>query len=154
MKIKTNSNLTSGILFLIVSVILHCMIPFQIKTLETTEVTAATVPTLLIRLMFICSVALIVIGVRSKDKKEYVISLGRLKEPEVRRTLKPIIYMVMLLVYAVILPHIGFLIASLLLVNGILIYFGVRKWYFYVIASANVLIAFYVFRTLLSVSLP
>ncbi len=68
--------------------------------------------------------------------------------------LKPILYMLMLLIYAIILPYVGFVIASLLLVNGVLLYFGARVWYFYAIASANVLIAFYVFRTLLSVSLP
>lgn len=154
MKIKTNSNLTSGILFLILSIVLHCLIPSQIPTIETTEITAATVPTLLIRLMLVCSILLIVMGIRSKEKKEYVISFSRFKEPEVRQTLKPVIYMAMLLIYALILPHVGFLIASLVLVNCILFYFGTRTWYYYVIASANVLIAFYVFRTLLSVSLP
>ena len=154
MKIKTNSNLTSGILFFIVSVILRVMLPAQIPTLETTEVTAATVPSMLIHGMFFCSILLIVLGIRAKEKKEYIISLARMKEPEVRQMLKPILYMLMLLIYAIILPYVGFVIASLLLVNGVLLYFGARVWYFYAIASANVLIAFYVFRTLLSVSLP
>lgn len=154
MKIKTNSNLTSGILFFIISIVLRIMLPAQIPTLETTEITAATVPAMLIYGMFLCSAVLIVLGICSKEKKEYIISLRRLKEPAVRQMLKPVLYMLMLLIYAIILPYVGFVIASLLLVNGILFYFGARTWYFYAIASGNVLIAFYVFRTLLSVSLP
>ena len=154
MKIKTNSNLTSGILFMLVSIALYLSLPSQIQTMETTDITAATVPDLLIKGMFLCSLVLIITGMRSKDKTTYEISLKRLKEPEVRVALKPIIYMVMLLIYAVILPYIGFLIATLLLVNSILAYFGTKKWYFYCIASANVLVAYYVFRMVLSVSLP
>ena len=45
----------TGVLFLIVSVVLHILIPSQIRTLETSAVTAATVPTLLIRGMILCT---------------------------------------------------------------------------------------------------
>lgn len=55
--------------------------------------------------------------------------------------------------YAVLLPQIGFVISSLLLANGILLYFRTRKWWFYLIASANVLLAYYVFQAI-NVTLP
>ena len=74
MKVKLNSNMITGVLFLIVSVALHILIPSQIRTYETSAVTAATVPTLLIRGMILCSVILLVQGILSKEKTEYTIS--------------------------------------------------------------------------------
>ena len=138
--------------FLIVSVALHILIPSQIRTFETSAVTAATVPTLLIRGMILCSVILLVQGILSKEKTEYTIS-GAIFTKENLLRLKPIIYIAMLIAYALLLPHIGFIISSLLLANGILLYFGTRKWWFYAIASANVIVAYFAFQAM-SVTLP
>ena len=149
MKVKLNSNMITGVLFLIVSVALHILIPSQIRTYETSAVTAATVPTLLIRGMILCSVILLVQGILSK---EYTIS-GAIFTKENLLRLKPVIYIAMLIAYALLLPHIGFIISSLLLANGILLYFGTRKWWFYAIASANVIVAYFAFQAM-SVTLP
>ena len=149
MKVKLNSNMITGVLFLIVSVALHILIPSQIRTYETSAVTAATVPTLLIRGMILCSVILLV---QSKEKTEYTIS-GAIFTRENLLRLKPVIYIAMLIAYALLLPHIGFIISSLLLSNGILLYFGTRKWWFYAIASANVIVAYFAFQAM-SVTLP
>ena len=130
----------TGVLFLIVSVALHILIPSQIRTLETSAVTAATVPTLLIRGMILCSVILLVQGILSKEKTEYTIS-GAIFTKENLLRLKPVIYIAMLIAYA------------LLLANGILLYFGTRKWWFYAIASANVIVAYFAFQAM-SVTLP
>lgn len=140
MKVKLNSNMITGVLFLIVSVALHILIPSQIRTLETSAVTAATVPTLLIRGMILCSVILLVQGILSKEKTEYTIS-GAIFTKENLLRLKPVIYIAMLIAYA------------LLLANGILLYFGTRKWWFYAIASANVIVAYFAFQAM-SVTLP
>lgn len=140
MKVKLNSNMITGVLFLIVSVALHILIPSQIRTFETSAVTAATVPTLLIRGMILCSVILLVQGILSKEKTEYTIS-GAIFTKENLLRLKPVIYIAMLIAYA------------LLLANGILLYFGTRKWWFYAIASANVIVAYFAFQAM-SVTLP
>ena len=150
MKVKLNSNMITGVLFLIVSVALHILIPSQIRTYETSAVTAATVPTLLIRGMILC--ILLVQGILSKEKTEYTIS-GAIFTKENLLRLKPVIYIAMLIAYALLLPHIGFIISSLLLANGILLYFGTRKWWFYAIASANVIVAYFAFQAM-SVTLP
>ena len=152
MKIKLNSNMVTGAIFLVISVILHVLIPSQIKTYETGSMTAATVPTLLIRILLACSVILLAQGLLSKDKKEYCISTALFQKESLKR-LKPVIYIAMLLAYAVLMPRIGFIIASLLLANGILAYFGTRKWWFYLIASANVFLAYFAFRAI-NVTLP
>ena len=140
MKVKLNSNMITGVLFLIVSVVLHILIPSQIPTYETSAVTAATVPTLLIRGMILCSVILLVQGILSREKTEYTIS-GAIFTKENLLRLKPVIYIAMLIAYA------------LLLANGILLYFGTRKWWFYAIASANVIVAYFAFQAM-SVTLP
>ena len=95
MKVKLNSNMITGVLFLIVSVALHILIPSQIRTFETSAVTAATVPTLLIRGMILCSVILLVQGILSKEKTEYTIS-GAIFTKENLLRLKPVIYIAML----------------------------------------------------------
>ena len=51
------------------------------------------------------------------------------------------------------MPKIGFIVASLLLANGILVYFRAKKWWFYLIASGNVFLAYFVFRAI-NVTLP
>ena len=99
MKVKLNSNMIIGVLFLIVSVALHILIPSQIRTFETSAVTAATVPTLLIRGMILCSVILLVQGILSKEKTEYTIS-GAIFTKENLLRLKPVIYIAMLIAYA------------------------------------------------------
>ena len=152
LKIKLNSNIITGALFLIISIILHIMIPSQIKTYETGAVTAATVPTLMIRGMILCSAILLAQGVLSKQKTEYMIS-GAMFSREKLLKLKPLIYILMLLIYAIILPYAGFIISSLVLSNCILLYFGARKWWFYAVASANVFVAYFAF-TAMSVTLP
>ena len=152
MKIKLNSNMVTGAVFLVISVVLHVLIPYQIKTYETGSITAATVPTLLIRCLIVCSAILLIQGVLDKEKKEYCIS-GAMFQKKSLKQLKPVIYMAMLLAYAILMPRIGFIVASLLLANGILLYFGARKWWFYLIASGNVFLAYYAFQAI-NVTLP
>ena len=91
-------------------------------------------------------------NILSKEKTEYTIS-GAIFTKENLLRLKPVIYIAMLIAYALLLPHIGFIISSLLLANGILLYFGTRKWWFYAIASANVIVAYFAFQAM-SVTLP
>ena len=151
MKIKLNSNMVTGGIFLAISGVLYALLPSQIKTYETGSITAATVPTMLLRILLICSGILLVQGLLSKEKKEYC--LASLFRRDALKRLKPAIYIAMLLAYAVSMPRIGFIVASLLLANGILAYFGTRKWWFYMIASANVFLAYFLFRAI-NVTLP
>ena len=131
---------------------MNFLLPSQIKTYETGSITAATVPTLLIRCLIACSVILLIQGILSKEKKIYCINAGLFTRVSFRR-MKPVVYIAMLLAYAILMPRIGFIIASLLLANGILAYFGTRKRLFYLIASANVFLAYFAFRSI-NVILP
>jgi len=127
-------------------------LPSQIKLYETGAINAQTVPSLLINCMIIFSAILLVQGLAAKEKTEYEIS-GKMLTKESLIKLKPAIYIAMLLVYAIIMPKIGFIISSLLLSNGVLLYFGTRKWYYYLIVSANVFVVYFAFQAL-NVYLP
>ncbi|WHH58581.1 tripartite tricarboxylate transporter TctB family protein [Petroclostridium sp. X23] len=153
MKIKSNSNLISGFLFLIISITMYILIPSQIKTYETSAINAQTIPTLLIRGLIICSIILLIQG-SFGISNEYVVDMDVFKNKKFKTEMKSLVYIGMLIVYAIILKHIGFIISSLLLSVGILLYYGARKWWYYAIASGNVIIAYYVFKVLLRVNLP
>lgn len=153
MKIKYNSNLISGALFLVIGITMRLLVPSQIKTYEAGDVNATTIPILLLNMLILLSIILLIQGGCDKSKKEVVLS-KKILNKETFTKLKPLIYMLMLLAYGMILPYAGFIISSLLLSNGILFYFGARKWWFYVIVSVNIVIAYYVFSNLLNVALP
>ncbi len=153
MKIRTNKNLTCGVLFLIVSVVLYLLVPIQIATKETSAVNAQTMPKATIAVIFVCSIILIIQGIMS-EKKTYTIERALIKSEKVKSELRTVCFMIMLLIYALILDKVGFLIASILLVTGVLAYYGSRKWYFYLIGYGNVALAYFVFKVLLHVNLP
>lgn len=152
MKIKYNENMITGALFLAIGIFLRVVLPAQIRLYETSSINARTVPMMLVRGMILFSGIILLQGLFSSDKKELILFGGGMS-PEKLKKLKPLLYIAMLLVYAVVMPRIGFIPASLLLANGILLYFGSRKWWYYAIASANVLVVFFAFQSL-NVYLP
>lgn len=154
MKIKYNSEIIAGSIFTIVSSILWVLIPSQIQTLETSSVNAQTVPRIAISGLFLFSVALFIQGIAFVPKKEFVLSSDTIKDKSFIILLKPILYAAILLVYAVLLTFLGFIISTLALVVLILVFYGSKKWHYYAIACSTVFIVYYVFATVLSISLP
>lgn len=153
MKIKLNSHLISGFLFSIFSIIMLLQVPIQIRTRETTSINARTIPIIMLSLILALSIILIIQGL-SKERKEYIIDKTLFKNKAVKRELKSIIFILMLLIYALIFNKVGFLISSILLSTGILIYYKCKIWWFYAISYLNIGIVFFVFKLLLRVSLP
>ena len=48
----------------------------------------------------------------------------------------------------------GFLLSTVILVIAVMLYYGARKWYYYVIPLGMVGVVYYVFSVLLHVNLP
>lgn len=153
MKIKINSHILSGIIFSIFSIIMLLQVPVQIKTRETTLINARTVPTIMLSLILALSIILIIQGLR-KEKKEYLIGKSIFKNEKFKREAKSIIFMTMLIIYSLVFNKIGFLFSSILLATGILAYYKCKTWWFYAISYLNIAVVFFVFKTLLRVSLP
>lgn len=154
MKLKYNSEIISGAVFGVFAAILWFLIPSQIDTMETTAVTAQTVPKIVIGGMFIFSAILFFQGVFFVTKTEVFITKETFKSAKFKKEMKSVIYACILLAYGLLLTITNFVIASVVLVVAILLFYGAKKWYYYAIPLATIGIVYYVFKIVLFVSLP
>ena len=74
MKIKYNSEMIAGAVFVIVAAVLWLLIPSQIQTMETSSINAQTIPRVAIGGLFIFSACLLIQGIFSDEKKEVVVN--------------------------------------------------------------------------------
>ena len=72
MKIKYNSEIISGAVFLVTAIVLWLLVPSQINTMETTAVNAQTIPRVAIGGMGLFSLGLLLQGIFSAEKKTVV----------------------------------------------------------------------------------
>ena len=154
MKLKYNSEIMSGAVFLFAAVMLWLLVPSQINTMETSAINAQTVPKIVIGGMGIFSFCLLLQGIFTLPKKEVIITKAALTSENFRKELKSIIYAVIFLAYLVALTWMGFLISTVLLTIAILVFYGARRWYYYAIPLAMVVVVYFIFKMLLRVSLP
>ena len=154
MKIKYNSEIISGLVFVIVAAVLWLLIPSQIQTLEKTAINAQTIPRIAIGGLFLCSVGLLIQGLLSHDKKEIVITRESIHSAGFRREMRSLLFAAFLIIYCFLVTLLGFIVSTVLLVIAILLFYGARKWYYYAIPIVMVGVVYYVFAVLLRISLP
>ena len=154
MKIKYNAEIIAGAVFVIAATVLWLLIPSQIQTLEKTAINAQTFPRIAIGGMLIFSAGLLIQGIFFNEKKEMVITKESFHSDGFKREMRSVIFAVMLLAYCVLVTFLGFIISTAILVVAILLFYGARKWYYYVIPLAMVGIVYYVFGVVLRISLP
>lgn len=154
MKLKYNTDIISGMVFLIAAIVLWFLVPSQIQTMETTSINAQTVPRVAIGGLFFFSLGLLLQGLFSVPKKEVFLTKETFSSAKFHKELKSVLYAGMLLVYLVLLTYIGFLISTALLVVAIMLFYGARKWFYYAIPLSMVGVVYFVFKILLNVSLP
>ena len=153
MKIKYNSEIISGGLFVIVAAVLYLLLPSQINTLEKSTVNAATMPRIAIVGLLICSVFLLIQGIFS-EKKEVVIDSEFWSRENTKKELRSVLFAFILIVYGLLFQPIGYILDTLLLVTVILLYYHCRKVLYYVISCVTVILVYLVFTQLLNVNLP
>lgn len=154
MKIKYNAEIIAGAVFVIAATVLWLLIPSQIQTLEKTAINAQTFPRIAIGGMLLFSAGLLIQGIFFNEKKELVITKESFHSDGFKREMRSVIFAVMLLAYCVLVTFLGFIISTAILVVAILLFYGARKWYYYVIPLAMVGIVYYVFGVVLRISLP
>lgn len=154
MKIKYNSEMIAGAVFVIVAAVLWLLIPSQIQTMETSAINAQTIPRVAIGGLFLFSAALLIQGIFSDGKKEVVINKETFRSESFRLEMRSVIFALFLIGYCAIIGLLGFIISTIILAVAILIFYGARKWYYYAIPIAMVGIVYYVFGVLLHISLP
>ncbi|MBQ9329505.1 MAG: tripartite tricarboxylate transporter TctB family protein [Oscillibacter sp.] len=154
MKIKYNSEIISGAIFTIVGAALWLLTPSQIRTKETTAITAQTLPRIAIGGLFVFAVCLLLEGIFAREKKELVVTRESFRSEGFKKELRSLLYALFLIVYCFLVKPLGFLIATALLVVAIMVFYGARKWYYYAIPLAMVGIVYVIFHEMLHVSLP
>ena len=152
-KIKYNNEILSGALFMIASAILWLLISQQIQSLEKGMVTASTVPRIAIGGLFICALLLFVQGLRL-PKKTIVLEKDMVSSPKFKKEFKSVIFALILLAYGLLFNVIGYIVDTALLVVAILLFYRSKKWWFYGIGIATVLLIYLVFSQVLNVNLP
>ena len=154
MKIKYNSEIISGAIFTIVGAALWLLTPSQIRTKETTAITAQTLPRIAIGGLFVFAVCLLLEGIFAREQKELVVTRESFRSEGFKKELRSLLYALFLIVYCFLVKPLGFLIATALLVVAIMVFYGARKWYYYAIPLAMVGIVYVIFHEMLHVSLP
>lgn len=154
MLIKYNSDIISGFFFLILSVLIWFFIPSQIDTMETTEVTAQTIPRIVTIGLFLFSACLMLQGLIKTPRKVFEISSGIFKSSAFRTEIRSVLFCGILVAYSIIFTFTGYLISTSLLCIAILLYYGARRWYYYGISLFMVAAVYCIFTMLLDVNLP
>lgn len=154
MLIKYNSDIISSLFFLILSVFIWVFIPSQIDTMETTEVTAQTIPKIVTIGLFLFSFCLMLQGLFKTPRKAVKISSDIFKSAAFHTEMRSVLFCGILVFYGIIFTFTGYMISTSLLAIAILLYYGARKWYYFAISLFTVAAVYFIFTMLLDVNLP
>jgi putative tricarboxylic transport membrane protein len=75
-------------------------------------------------------------------------------EIELLTEIKAVIILLLLVLYALLMPLVGFIVSSLLFSIAMLYYFRIKKGSYYLIVVISALVISFIFRYLLGVRLP
>ena len=147
-KIKIKTNLWSGIIMGIISLVLLLVLPDQVRVpaFDSGAPSPRIIPTIYLVIMLFCSVVLIIQSV--VFKKERIVEFDWQKE-------KPAILMILLLcLYVALIIWVGFIIASSVVFVIVLFYCGERKPWIYLFTIAAAIGIYFLFKYVFTVSLP
>ncbi|MGQ0286492.1 tripartite tricarboxylate transporter TctB family protein [Pasteurellaceae bacterium 22721_9_1] len=151
MKISFRQDLVGAVVFLILSISLWLLIPYQIMVTDDEEViTAQTFPRLVIGLMGICSFILLVKELVKWFRKQPV----KMVELRFDQELRSLIVIALLLLYWAMLNWLPFMIASMIFSILLLLFFRCKNWIYYAIVISVVISVSVFFQYVLNVSLP
>lgn len=149
MRIKVNSNIVSGLIFFILSMLILLFMPQQIMITEDSNINAQTIPRLVTVVMLICSVLLFIQGIFFNEKKEVNFSKKALW-----KEFRGVTIIAIFIVYGFLINRIGFLLSSLFLASACLVFFKVKDWRIFAVVFVIVFIIYYGFAEGLNVNLP
>jgi hypothetical protein len=147
MKVKTN--LISGMLASILGIVLLVINPLQIqeeKFLTNGQIRADFIPKATSYVMILLGVILLVQSIVLKKEK--------IIEIEAKAFTRSLIFLGMLIVYAILFTYIGYLISSILFSVGLLLFLKCKKPLYYGICIVFPVLVYVVFTYGLSVKLP
>ncbi|HHT80457.1 MAG TPA: tripartite tricarboxylate transporter TctB family protein [Spirochaetales bacterium] len=149
-KVNFYPTVVGPIVFLVFALVAFLIMPSQVKVQQQAATTARTFPILLLQIMIVGSVALLVteiVKILRKTELEVV-------QIELLTEIKALIILLMLILYAILMPLIGFIPSSLLFSVAMLYFFRIKKVSYYLIIIFSALVIGLIFRYLLGVRLP
>ena len=148
MNIKIRTNLVSGILFLIFSIVLLIIIPKEIQQTyqQNQYISAKAIPQLIGIFMLIVSIYLIV--------QSIVLKKETIKELELKPELMGLVYILILAIYVALIGVLGFLVSSLLLSVVTMLWQKVRSWKQWAVSIAMAFIVYFAFTEGLGITFP
>lgn len=150
MLIKFNKNLVGSILFLLISITLWLMIPYQIVLKHDREINSQTFPRLVIGLMGVISLVMVIkeiIAIVKHMERAYLVI-------NIKEEYKSWIMLGNIILYWVMLFWIPFLYASLIFASAVLVMYQCKKWTYYVITFSFIITVTLLFEHVLNVNLP
>ncbi|WP_158735782.1 tripartite tricarboxylate transporter TctB family protein [Alteribacillus sp. YIM 98480] len=152
MKLTMNSNLISGFIFLLLSLLIWLLIPRQIQILEgVPQLNAQTFPKIVTGIMLVLSIVLIIQGLFFTKQES---GAQTTKKEVIRREMNAIIMIVIFLAYAFLFEKIGFIISSIALCITCLAFYKIKNWKYYLITITVVLFVYFIFEQVLQLDLP
>lgn len=148
MKIKIKTNLWSGIIMGLFSLIMLILMPYEVRVpaYDSGAPSPRIIPGICLIIMLIFSIALIIQSVVLKQEK--IVEFDWQKE-------KPVILLILLLcVYVALIIFIGFIPASAIVFIAVLAYCGERKPFIYIFTIASAVGIYFLFKYVFTVSLP
>ncbi|MGE4584852.1 MAG: tripartite tricarboxylate transporter TctB family protein [Sphaerochaeta sp.] len=148
--VRFHPSLVGPVLFLAIGILGFVVMPSQVKIQEGNATTARTFPTLMLLIIIVCSVILLAREVLNiiRGQEQNVVILDLLTE------VKALLLLVMLLLYTLLIPVLGFILTSMLFGFAMLVFFRIRKWSYYLIVTLAALGIGLLFQVVLNVRLP
>ena len=148
MKFKIKTNLVSGIIMALFSILMLVVMPTQVRVPAYDS--GAPSPRIIpgICLVIILVFSLILIFQSLVLKKEKIVEFDWQKE-------KPAILLIIgMCLYVFLIIKIGFILASIIIFLPVLFYCGERKIWIYLFTTAAAVGVFYMFKFIFNVALP
>lgn len=148
MEIKVKTNLVSGVVFLVLSIMLLAVIPSQIRQTyqQNQYIDAKAIPQMVGGITALLSMILIV--------KSLVFHQETVKVYVVKPELMAVLYFGGLLLYLVLIPHLGFFLSSLVMGAGTMAYQKVKSVRQWLIVLAIMIVIYFGFSRGLNIMLP
>ncbi len=148
--IRFYPSLVGPIFFLILGIAGFIIMPSQVRIQENQATTARTFPTLMLGIIVAGAIILLLQEVVKLVRKQplQVIQLELLTE------IKAVVILGLLVLYAVLMPVLGFIVTSILFGLGMLLFFRIKKYGYYLIVAIAALTIGLLFRMVLNVRLP
>ena len=148
MKIKIKTNLVTGIIMGLVSIILLVVMPQQVRVpaFDSGAPSPRIIPTICIVLMLVFSIVLIVESLVLK--KEKIMEFDWSKE-------KPAIILILAMcVYVALIIAIGYILASIIVFCFVQFYCGERKPVMYIYTVVAGILIYFLFKNVFLINLP